>query len=63
MTKNQHIKLNMKLIILLQFIEELFVSRADDLIKNKSFHDTMVIFMFLLDKLGILTFDMPDQAV
>ena len=53
----------MKVIILLQIIEEIFVSRDDDLIKNRYFANTLSVFMFLLDKLGILMYDLPDAAV
>ena len=59
----KRVKLNMKVILLLQFIEEIFLQREDELIKTKSFQETMTLFMILLDKLSILTFDMPDDAV
>jgi hypothetical protein len=56
-------KLNQKVILLLQFSEEVYVNQKDNFseIESKVFFETLLALMYLCEQLGILTLDMPDN--
>lgn len=58
-----HMKLNLKVILLLQFIEEYYIKHKENMsdADTKSFYETLLALMYLCEQLGILTFDMPDN--
>lgn len=58
---NMVIKLNMKLIQLLQVIETIFISKPY-IVMNNVFIDALVILMYLFEKLKILDFALPDRV-
>ena len=58
---NMTIKLNMKLIQLLQVIETIFISKPY-IVMNDVFIDALVILMYLFEKLKILDFGLPDRV-
>lgn len=58
---NMTIKLNMKLIQLLQVIETIFISKPY-IVMNDVFIDALVILMYLFEKLKILDFALPDRV-
>jgi hypothetical protein len=58
-----YMKLNQKVILLLQFSEEVYVNQKDNFseIESKVFFETLLALMYLCEQLGILTLDMPDN--
>lgn len=56
------LKINQKFILLLQFIEQMFLERKNELSCMPEFADMMAVLMFVLDKQKILWFDFPDKG-
>lgn len=59
--ENEQEKLTLKLIQMLQFLEEVYIKNKAELAENPLFHQTLALLMFLFEQLGILTLDMPDR--
>ena len=53
-------KLNLKLIQMLQFFEELYFRQRQALNLTPEFHKTVQLFMLLMEQVGLLTLDAPD---
>lgn len=60
--QHEQVKLSLKLLHLLQFLEELYVAKRQSLSKTPLFQDTLLALMFLFEQIGILTFDLPDRV-
>ena len=58
-----HMKLNVKVILLLQFMEEVYINEKEQFttFELRSMFETMTALMYLCEQLGILTLDMPDS--
>ena len=54
-------KLNLKLIQMLQFFEELYFRQRQALNITCEFHKTVQLFMLLMEQVGLLTLDAPDD--
>jgi len=61
--KHPQARINLKLIMLLQFIEELYLRFRVELKGNKLFVESLAILIFLFEQLGILSFDLPDPSI
>jgi len=63
MIMHRQIKLNLKLIIFLQFIEELFIRKKGAIIHSELFLPILAKFLLIFETIGLLSFDFPYRAL